>query len=303
VAPSTRSFTHAFGTSEIPTQPERVVTTTDQNALLPLLEVGYTPVGSAGLVDEESGEQIFRRTDGFDTGDVTFVGAYGEPNVEAIAALEPDLIVGYEYDADYADQLEAVAPFVGIQVFGRRLSEALLDFADVVGKRDVAEALQAEYDARIADVRERIDAAHPDLTVSIVAPDVGQVYLGDEGQAIGTVAYDLDLGRPKAQADADRLGGSFTDGLSLELIEQWDADVVIVLDFGGDAAAGGYDPATTAFLESPLVQRLQAAKRDQLVVVDGSRTVGAAWVRMHAFLDDLEEVLLADDLVSTGVNG
>jgi hypothetical protein len=53
------------------------------------------------------GFQTFRRTEGFDTSGIEFVGAYGEPNAEAIAALEPDLIVGYEFDSDYADQFDA----------------------------------------------------------------------------------------------------------------------------------------------------------------------------------------------------
>jgi hypothetical protein len=57
------------------------------------------------------------------------------------------------------------------------------------------------------------------------------------------------------------------------------------------------------FLDSSRVRKPEASKRDQLVVIDGSRTVTAVWARMDAFLDDLEQVLLADDLVVTGVNG
>lgn len=302
-ATATRTFEHALGTSTIPVQPERVVTTTDQNALLPLLELGYVPVGSAGLVDAETGDTTFRRTEGFDTSDVEFVGAYGEPNAEAVAALRPDLVVGYEFDADYADQLASVAPFVGIQIFGRRLPEALLELGDVVGRLDRAEELQEQYDARVAALRERLRETHPDLTVSILAPETGgQFYLGDEGQAVGTVAYDLDLGRPAAQSGSDRLGGSFTDAISIEVVEDHDADVLLVLDYGGDATSGTYDAATQEFLDNPLVQRTQAAQRGQVVVVDGSRTVGAAWARMGAFLDELERVLLDESLVVTGVN-
>lgn len=299
----TRTFEHALGASEIPTDPQRLVTTTDQNALLPLLELGYTPIGSAGLLDEQDGTQTFRRTEGFDTSGVEFVGAYGEPNAEAIAALAPDLILGYEFDSDYADQLNAIAPFVAVQVFGRPLTDALLDFGDVVGLRDRAEQLQAAYDDRVAALKAQIDERHPDLTVSILSPETGgQFYLGDEGQAVGTVAYDLDLGRPSAQADADRLGATFTDAISLERVDEHDADVVLVLDFGGDADTGTYDPATQEFLDSTLVEQLQAAQRDQLYVIDASKTVGAAWARMDLFMDDLERILLADELVVTGVN-
>jgi iron complex transport system substrate-binding protein len=299
----TRTFEHALGSSDIPVAPERVVATTDQNALLPLLELGFTPVGSAGLVDEESGQQVFRRTDGFDTTGVEFVGAYGEPNAEAIAALSPDLIVGYEFDSDYATQLQAIAPFVAIQVFGRPLSQALLDFGDAVGRLEEAERLKGEYDQRIAELKTEIEQRHPDLTVSIISAETGgQFYLGDEGQAVGTVAYDLDLDRPSSQAESDRLGGTFTDAISLERVDDHDADVMLVLDYGGDAGTGGYDAATQEFLDSSLVQQLEAAQRDQLYVIDGSQTVGAAWARMNTFLDELETILLNDQLDVTGVN-
>jgi len=299
----TRSFEHALGTSEIPVEPQRVVTTTDQNALLPLLELGFRPIGSAGLVDAETGEESFRRTDGFDTDGIEFVGAYGEPNAEAIAALRPDLIVGYEFDEEAAQQLESIAPYVGIQVFGRRLADALLQFGDVVGREDEAREFESAYDARIEEFAAELAERHPDLTVSIVSPDAGgQFYLGAEGQAIGTVAYDLGLRGPASQADSDRLGATFTDAISVEVVDEHDADVMIVLDYGGDVGAGGYAPETQEFLENPLVQQLEAAQRGQLVVIDATRSVGAAWARMDAFLDELERILLVDDLVVTGVN-
>lgn len=46
-ARASRELTNAFGTVHIPANPVRIVTTTDQNALLPLLELGGEAVGSA----------------------------------------------------------------------------------------------------------------------------------------------------------------------------------------------------------------------------------------------------------------
>ncbi len=115
---TTRPFEHSQGTSQVPTSPKRIVTTTDQNALLPLLELGVRPVASAGLLADD-GTQMFRRTEGFDTTGIEFIGEYGEPNAEAIAAQRPDLILGYEFDSDYYDTLAAIAPTVMIQIFDR----------------------------------------------------------------------------------------------------------------------------------------------------------------------------------------
>jgi iron complex transport system substrate-binding protein len=229
-APQTRSVTHAAGTTEVPADPQRIVTTTDQNALLPLLELGVTPVGSAGLVGDD-GAQSFRRTSGFDTSAVEFTGAYGEPNLEAVASLRPDLVVGYEFDEEYYDDLAQIAPTVLVQVFDRPLTEALLQFASVVGREERARELQAEYEARVEELRSRLGDRLDTLSVTVLtAGDPGTFYRADSGQAIGTVVDDLGLLRVEAQASDDGL----QDALSLEQLSTRDADVVLVVDFSGD---------------------------------------------------------------------
>jgi len=287
---ATRTFTHAAGTTEIPIDPQRIVTTTDQNALLPLLELGVKPVASAGQVLPD-GTKRFRRTEGFDTSGIAFTGPYLEPNLEAVAAQRPDLIVGYEFDKEAYEGLSRIAPTVLIQIFERPLSDALLDFGELVGRQDEAERMKVDYDARIASLRERLGDRVDRLSVSVIAAgDPGLFGRADTGQALGTVMADLDLRRPAPQrgpadpsADAD---------ISVEQIDQHDADVVLVIDFTGDRQ----DRGLRTVLDSPLYARLAATKAGQAYVVDGTRTVGAAWARMGAFLDVLEQRLLAADL-------
>lgn len=91
---ATRTFVDMFGEVEIPAEPERIVTASqDQNGLLPLLELGVTPIASAGHTLDD-GERVFRRTEGYDTAAVEWSGPYGgEIDVEAVAAQRPELIV------------------------------------------------------------------------------------------------------------------------------------------------------------------------------------------------------------------
>jgi iron complex transport system substrate-binding protein len=288
---ATRTITHFAGTTEVPATPERIVTLQDQNALLPLLELGVRPVASAGLVAED-GTRSFRRTEGFDTSGIEHIGAYGEPNLERIAAQEPDLIIADEFSAEGVyDQLSAIAPTVIVQVFGRPLSEALLDFAETVGREDRARELQAEYDARIAALRDRLGDDRERTTVSLLAAgDPGSFGQSDSGgQAQYTVMRDLDLPRPPLQRP-----GAVDDfaEFSLERLPDHDADVVIVTDFSGERQS----PGTSALVGSRLFRNLAAARAGQTHVIDGTRSVGSAWARMGVFIDELERILLDPDL-------
>ncbi|MGF1653030.1 MAG: ABC transporter substrate-binding protein [Actinomycetales bacterium] len=295
-AGGTFAFEHSAGVTQVPLDPQRIATTTDQNALLPLLELGITPVASAGLVADD-GSQSFRRTEGFDTSGIEFLGAYGEPNFEAFAAADPDLIVGYEFDADHYDTWSDIAPTALVQIFGRPLSDALVDFGTLVGREERAAELRGDYEARIAELSAALEPVRHDLSVSVITSgDPGQFWRADDGQAIGTVMADLDLPRPEPQST-----GYFTsqdEPFSVETVADHDADVVLVVDFRGD----GQDPGFDALVGSPLYQQLAASEADQAYVVDGTLTVGAAWARMDAFLDELEAILLAEDLDTTVVD-
>jgi iron complex transport system substrate-binding protein len=289
-----RSFEHAAGVTEVPVRPRRIVTT-DQNALLPLLELGVRPVASAGFV-EEDGTETFRRVEGFDTSGIEFVGSYGQPNAEAVANQRPDLIVGYEFDEDYYDTLSQIAPTVLVRIFDRGLDEALLDFADLVGRRDRAGQLQAEYARRTDSLLEKLGDRRKDLSVSVISSgeSAGQFYRADVGQALGTVMGDLKLPRPAPQRGA----GDF-DPFSLETISEHDADVVLVVNYSEE----GQDPTFRALVESPLYRSLVAYEADQAYLIDGTETVGASWARMGAYLGDLERILLAPDLDAGVVRG
>jgi ABC-type enterochelin transport system substrate-binding protein len=71
--------------------------------------LGVTPVGSAGQVGPD-GVRVCRRTQGFDTTGITSTGAFLEPNPGKVASLRHNLIVGYEPNDDFYDDLSALAP-------------------------------------------------------------------------------------------------------------------------------------------------------------------------------------------------
>ena len=90
-----RSIEHANGTTDIAEKPQRVVVL-DTGELDDVLSLGITPVG---MVTTEGANPVpsylADRVKGVDT-----VGTINELDLEAIAALEPDLILGSQLRAD-----------------------------------------------------------------------------------------------------------------------------------------------------------------------------------------------------------
>jgi iron complex transport system substrate-binding protein len=101
-----RLFTHAAGESCVPENVERVVTlewTYAEN----LLALGLQPVGVADIAGYNNWVQIPLELDA----SVADVGTRQEPNLEAIAALEPDLILAVSFRAGQNyELLSAIAP-------------------------------------------------------------------------------------------------------------------------------------------------------------------------------------------------
>ncbi|MEM8534821.1 MAG: ABC transporter substrate-binding protein [Chloroflexota bacterium] len=280
-----RPFAHAAGETCVPENPQRIVTTQDQNALLPLLELDVKPIGSTGLLQTD-GTHIFRRVADFDTADIEFVGDYGEPNLESIAALQPDLIIGSPFQSDIYDSLSAIAPTVLIDVHERALDEALLDFAELVNATEQAETLKAEYEAHVAELLETLGDRREQTTVSIITPggESGQFYNEAGSQATGTVVQALDLLRPIPEQgpEPDR------EYRSLELLDEHDADAMIIVSYTGEEQ----DPLFDEFVNSPILNALDVAQAEQVYIIDGLSVVGAGWSKMNTFIGELERILL-----------
>jgi len=285
-AEGSKAFVHAAGESCVPQQAQRIVTTQDQNALLPLLELGVKPVGSAGLELERGGFQ-FRRTADFDTSGIAFVGSYGEPNLELIAKLQPDLIVGSPFQQDIYDKLSAIAPTVLIDVHDRPLDQALRDFADLVNAGDRAATFEAEFQERIAALRAALGARYEQLTVSVITPGdtATQFYNEAASQATGTVMQALAVRRPAPEQGPEPERAY----RSIEQLPEHDADAMLIISYAGESD----DLVVDDFMASPIFNNLRVAQAKQVYVVDGLSVVGAGWTKMNRFVEELERIVLA----------
>ena len=229
MAQETRAFTASNGTFDIPVAPQRIVALNDQIVALPLYELGAPLVGSAGRTDAD-GNHFLRG--GMDTlgidyanTDIAYVGGFNALDIEAIAALSPDLIIGGTYtDAAVAEQLQNVAPTLLIDNGALGLIETLRTLADVSGKSGNFEARYQRYLGNVERLKSFIgDPEAISATMTFMFPEAAELWVYRTGLgAIAQVLEDVGFAQPAAVAGLAEPQASW----SAELIQGLDADFI-----------------------------------------------------------------------------
>ncbi|AZK97643.1 MULTISPECIES: ABC transporter substrate-binding protein [Streptomyces] len=139
---------HARGTAKVPAAPKRVVTL-EPVQLDTSVALGFVPVGAA-VLNETAGVPPYL---GKKAAGIKTVGTVQEPNIEKIAALKPDLILGTEarHSALY-ERLTSVAPTVFMASQTDPWTENVQLVARALGDEKGAGKLLAGYQARCAEV-------------------------------------------------------------------------------------------------------------------------------------------------------
>ncbi|MCI1018938.1 iron-siderophore ABC transporter substrate-binding protein [Microbacterium sp. C5A9] len=141
-ASGTHEVEHARGTTEVPDDPQRVVTL-EPLELDTAVAVGIEPVGAA-VASNVTGAPAYLGVDGVEP-----VGTVPEPDLEAIAALKPDLILGTEArHSELYEQLAAIAPTVFIETQADPWRDNALLIGEALGREDEVADLLSAVDER-----------------------------------------------------------------------------------------------------------------------------------------------------------
>lgn len=249
----TRSVVHARGATEVVGTPERVVVL-DTGELDSVLALGVTPVGA---VEPLAGAGLLPYL-GDRTAGVEIVGTIAEPNLEAIAALAPDLILSSEVrHAALYDQLSAIAPTVFAETVGVVWKENLRLAADALGVPQEADRLLAEYSAKATATGGAFGDPSA-IAVSMIRFTDGTVRLYGTGSFIGTLLADAGFTRPVEQ-QADEV---FVE-VSAEELSRADGDLLF---YGAYGTEGAED--LTAATAGPLWTTLPAVAQGRAHEVD-----------------------------------
>ena len=281
----TRLITHAMGETEVPVAPQRVIVL-DSGELDAALALGVKPVGAVTFFEgDKFMSYLADQLEGVQT-----VGTVAEPNLEAIAALKPDLILSSKnrHDDIYA-QLSAIAPTVFAETVGYVWRENFLLFAQALGKEDEAQQVIANYEARLRDFKARMGERLA-TEVSVIRVMQDGVRIIQRNMYIGVVLADAGLARPPAQDVDDRF-----QLVSFEQIPEMGGDVIFVSYYGQD------DAALQKLLAQPLWQANETVAAGHAYPVnDETWHLGLGYLAAHHVLDDLEKYLIGDAPAATG---
>lgn len=267
---STVEITDIHGTVTVPVNPKNVValdnrtfeTLSDWGIELAAVPKAVMPADSPYVADES----------------VQDIGNHREPNLEIIAAVNPELVIVGQRFASYYEDIKALVPNAAVINLNFDVSEAAdspgenlvnglknstIALGQIFDKSKEAEQLVADFDKAIENTKSAYNGT--DTVMSIVvsggdigfsAPHSGRVW-GPMYEIFGWVPA-LEVGN----ASSDHQG----DDISVEAIAQSNPDWIFVLD--RDAAVSSTTdavPAQDVIDNSPALQNTTAVSEGKIV--------------------------------------
>lgn len=273
-----RQVEHALGEARIEGEPRRIVTLY-QGATDTALALGIEPIG---VVESWLERPMYRYLRDALPADVRYLGLETQPDLEAVAGLAPELIIGARYrHAEVYPLLSRIAPTVIAD--SAHDFEAMLELIGVAtGREEEGQVLLADWRARVADFRcraaTRLGDAWPQR-VSVVSFRGDHVRLYYDGFA-RHILDQLGFLRPQGQQGS----GWGIKLVSREALPAMDADVMFVF-MRDDAAVAELHREWTSH---PLWQSLEAVERGHVYYVDPVIwSMGAGIQAANRLLDEL----------------
>ncbi|WP_017596381.1 iron-siderophore ABC transporter substrate-binding protein [Nocardiopsis potens] len=227
---------HAYGSTEITGEPERIVTL-GWTSEATLLELGVVPVGMAAstFAGDDEGRLPWNseKIEELGAEEPALLDTDDGVPAEEIAALEPDLILAVQtgIEEDEYEQLSAIAPTVAYldEPWMTPWQEEALTVGRAIGREDDAQRVVDGVDDYLAGLAE----AHPELQGATFATGRQEPGTGDFGFSVeGDARYELleQVGLEPAPfiGDLEPEPGAFSARLSREHAERIDAEVLVM---------------------------------------------------------------------------
>ncbi|WP_430262088.1 siderophore ABC transporter substrate-binding protein [Neorhizobium sp. DAR64862/K0K3] len=274
------SVKHASGETTLRERPAKILTY-DIAALDTLTALG---VEVAGVPKGNKPDYLSKYA-----GDkVATIGTLFEPDYEAVAAAQPDLIVVAGRSRSKYAELAKIAPTIDLTVdpenFLAQAQENVRTLARITGKQEQGDALLAKLASSTASLKEKSAKAGKSLLVLTTG---GKMSSYGPGSRFGMLF--TDYGFP-ASEEAGITKGTHGKPSSFEYILEKNPDWLFVID--RDAAIGR-EGAAAKFLDNEVVAQTTAWKTGHVVYLNSTSwyLVGGGITAMQATVDQLTAAL------------
>ncbi|CAM3543075.1 iron-siderophore ABC transporter substrate-binding protein [Brevibacillus invocatus] len=273
---------HAMGETTIKGTPERVVMLTTQGVET-LLALGVKPVGAVGSFTDPTTFYDFVKPQ---LEGVQVVGSESQPNLEAIAALKPDLILGMKFRQEKVyQQLSAIAPTVFVEEPRGDWKANFTLFAEAVNKKAEGEKVIEEWNKKVAAFKEKAgDKLSTEVSVVRFMPGRVRIYYNDT--FLGAIMKDLGLSRPAAQNKEE-----FAAEVTKERIPEMDGDIMVYFTY--ETGNGEGSKLEQEWTNESLWKNLNVVKNNKAFKVDDTiwNTSGGV-IAANKVVDELEGYIL-----------
>jgi iron complex transport system substrate-binding protein len=279
--PPVRQVRHAAGVTDVPAEPQRIVVLSgDQLDMLCALGL-QSRIVAAALPNGASSQPSYLGTV---IHDLRAVGSRSSPDLEAIRAAGPDLILGSQaLTPELFPSLTAIAPTVFTGAPGAAWQDNLRLIGAATARADAANALVDGFNAFASKAGAENDAPHFQASVVQLTDNTLRVYGTDNFPA--SVLTDVGVDRPASQRFADKPYTEISvSDLAKADFSPADADI-IYLSFASSSAK---DKAPKVLLSD--AWRKLSANRDNRVFIVNNEVwqTGEGIVAARGIVTDLK---------------
>lgn len=194
-------------------------------------------------------------------------GTLFEPDLEALNAASPDLVIVGARSSSQLDTLAKMAPVIDMTIWGDgqldQTRARLAAYGEIYGKEAEAAELIAKLDEELAATRAAVDGKGSAL---FLLTNGGKVSVYGAGGRFGWFFKELGLTEVIKGLEDTPHGES----VSFEFIRETNPDWILVLDRG--AAVGAEGESARATLDNPLFADTDAAQNGRVIYLNAAET-------------------------------
>ena len=306
---SCRTIEHQSGVTEICGQPQTIVAL-GPFVLEPLLALEVQVAAFADHVTLHQGpydnpDQQILYLGKYVTNQPVNLGVAGQPSIEALLLLQPDLILGTHFNnADEYETLSKIAPTILLQ--WDDVETNLTAIAEAVGSPERAQQLLAEMDQRIVTSQDGFSSfvtEHPNVLLLSTDSQLKSIHIGDSAHGLcSSLLTDLGFNLVSLEGVAENQPGAPVP-VSLEAITRVndEAEAIVLLGFNDDPELQTTDNFENRQLielkqsweQNAIAQSLDASKAGRVYFIPAYLCLGLPGpIGTELYLEELKEQLL-----------